>query len=158
MRKESEQSWTNSHSAHKAMSSASSDTNERCKQQTAQQNHHGKKLKGCHIPRILLKVTQMKRLWQKLRNASDLCWSLLDCQPAPHPICELILLSVHAPAISCVTPQMAARQAPLSLRFSRQEYWSGLPFPPPGDRPHPGTESSSLVSPALAGRLFHWTT
>ena len=37
-----------------------------------------------------------------------------------------------------MTPQTAARQAPLSMEFSRQEYWSGLPFPSPGDLPHPG--------------------
>ena len=38
--------------------------------------------------------------------------------------------------------------------FSRQEYWSGLPWPPPGDLPDPGIESVSLMSPALAGRFF----
>ena len=43
------------------------------------------------------------------------------------------------------------RQAPLSMGFSRQEYWSGLPCPPPGDLPAPGTEPISLMSPALAG-------
>ena len=37
-----------------------------------------------------------------------------------------------------MTPQTAARQAPLSMEFSRQEYWSGLPFPSPGDLPDPG--------------------
>ena len=42
-------------------------------------------------------------------------------------------------------------QAPLSMGFSRQEYWSGLPFPPPGDLPDPGME---LMSPALAGTVF----
>ena len=45
-------------------------------------------------------------------------------------------------------------QAPLSMGFSRQEYWSGLPFPAPGDIADPGTESTSLMSPALAGRFF----
>ena len=48
----------------------------------------------------------------------------------------------------------AACQAPLSMGFSRQEYWSGLPFPPLGDLPNPGIESLSLASPALAGRFF----
>ena len=38
--------------------------------------------------------------------------------------------------------------------FLRQEYWSGLPFPPPGDLPDSGMEPESLVSPALAGRFF----
>ena len=46
---------------------------------------------------------------------------------------------------------IVARQAPLSMESSRQEYWSGLPFPPPGHLPHPGIEPTSLVSPALAG-------
>ena len=42
----------------------------------------------------------------------------------------------------------------LSMEFSRQEYWSGLPFPSPGDLPNPGIEPTSLASPALAGRFF----
>ena len=45
-------------------------------------------------------------------------------------------------------------QASLSMGFSREEYWSGLPCPPPGDLPDPGIKPMSLVSPALAGRLF----
>ena len=45
-------------------------------------------------------------------------------------------------------------QAPLSMGFSRQEYWSGLPGPPPGDLSDPGIEPVSLTSPALAGRFF----
>ena len=43
-----------------------------------------------------------------------------------------------------------ARQAPLSIDFPRQEYWSGLLFPTPGDLPNPGIKPSSLVSPTLA--------
>ena len=42
----------------------------------------------------------------------------------------------------------------LSMGFSRQEYWNGLPCPPPGDLPNPGTEPASSVSPALAGGFF----
>ena len=45
-------------------------------------------------------------------------------------------------------------QAPLSMGFSRQEYWNGLPFPPPGDLPDPGIKPKSLVSPELAGGFF----
>ena len=45
-------------------------------------------------------------------------------------------------------------QAPLSMGLSRQEYWSGLSCPPPGDLPNPGTEPESLMSPALAGMFF----
>ena len=40
------------------------------------------------------------------------------------------------------------------MGFSRQKYWSGLPFPPPGDLPNPGIEPVSLASPALAGGFF----
>ena len=47
-----------------------------------------------------------------------------------------------------------SHQAPLSMGLSRQEDWSGLPFPPPGDLPDPGTEPTSLMSPALAGEFF----
>ena len=49
---------------------------------------------------------------------------------------------------------IVARQAPLSMGLSRQEYWSGLPCPPSGDLPNPGIEPVSLMSPALAGRFF----
>ena len=65
---------------------------------------------------------------------------------------------MHAPVISHVqlfaTPWNVAHQASLSMEFSRQEYWSGLPFPSPGDQSHLGTEPVSLASPALAGRFF----
>ena len=47
-----------------------------------------------------------------------------------------------------------ACQAPLSMGFSRQEYWSGMPFPPSGDLPNPEIEPESLRSLALAGRFF----
>ena len=57
---------------------------------------------------------------------------------------------IHAQSLqSCpifATPYTVAHQAPLSMGFSRQEYWSGLPFPSPGDLPYPGTETRS---PAL---------
>ena len=53
-----------------------------------------------------------------------------------------------------VTPWTAGRQAPLSMEFSRQEYWSGLPLSSPGDLPNPGIEPTSPASPTLAGRFF----
>ena len=48
-----------------------------------------------------------------------------------------------------VTPWTVICQAPLSMEFSRQEYWNGLPFPTPGDLPDPQVELTFLVSPAL---------
>ena len=52
------------------------------------------------------------------------------------------------------TSQTVARQTPLSVGFSRQEYWSGLPFPTIGDLPNPEIETMSLASPALVGGFF----
>ena len=53
-----------------------------------------------------------------------------------------------------VTPRTVALQGPLSMAFSRQEHWSGLPFPPLGDLPDPGIKLVSLASPALASGFF----
>ena len=53
-----------------------------------------------------------------------------------------------------VTPWTGVHQVPGSMGSSWQEYWSGLPFPPPGDLPDPGIEPASLESPALAGGFF----
>ena len=53
-----------------------------------------------------------------------------------------------------MTPQIVARQAPLSMGFSTQEHLSGLPCPPPEDFPNPEFEPASLMSPALAGGFF----
>ena len=52
------------------------------------------------------------------------------------------------------TPWTVACQAPLSMGFSQQEYWSGVPCPPPGDLPNPGIEPASLTSSALTGGFF----
>ena len=52
------------------------------------------------------------------------------------------------------TPWTVALQAPLSMEFSRQAYWNGLPFLPPGDLPNPGIQPASLAPPTLADRFF----
>ena len=66
--------------------------------------------------------------------------------------CECVLSHVQFFATSWT----AARQAPLSMGFPRQDYWSGFPFPPPGDPPRPGIEP---MSPALAKQvLYHSAT
>ena len=62
----------------------------------------------------------------------------------------------HTPLF--VTSWTVAHQAPLSMGFSRQEYWSALPCPPPGEFPNLGMEPVSLMSPSLAGRFFTTTT
>ena len=61
-----------------------------------------------------------------------------------------VLLSSYCHVQLCATLWSVARQAPLSVEFSRQEYWSGLPFPTPGNLPNPRIEPVS----ALAGRFF----
>ena len=58
----------------------------------------------------------------------------------------------HVPLLAI--PWTVAHRAPLYMEFSRQEYWSVLSFPPPGDLLDPGIEFVSLTSPALAGRFF----
>ena len=60
--------------------------------------------------------------------------------------------SVHVRIFA--TPGTVAHQAALSMGFSRQQYWSGLPCPPPGDLPNPGVKPRSLMSSALAGGFF----
>ena len=86
------------------------------------------------------------------------CLLLLSVPPA-HPACPgLSGLLASWPACACVvshvwlleTPWTVACEASLSMGFSRQEYWSGLPRPPPGDLPKPEIEPVSLTSPALA--------
>ena len=57
-----------------------------------------------------------------------------------------------------VTLKNMAHQAPLSMGFSRQEYWSELPCSPPGHLPNPGIEPTSVISPALAGGFFTTST
>ena len=60
--------------------------------------------------------------------------------------------------LTLATPWARARQAPLCMGFSRQEYWSGLPFPSPGDLPDPGIEptSPSLQADALTSEPLRW--
>ena len=60
----------------------------------------------------------------------------------------------HSVISDSATPGTVTHQAPLSMEFSRQEHWSGLPFPTPGDLPSLGLEPVSLASPAVTGRFF----
>ena len=64
------------------------------------------------------------------------------------------MISSSSVCVLSVTPGTVAHHAPLCMGFSRQEYWSGLPFPPLGDLPDSETEPVSLVAPALAGGFF----
>ena len=68
-------------------------------------------------------------------------------------LCVCVLVAQSCPTL-WDPMDCTAYQAPLSMKFSRQEYWCGLPFPSPGDLPDPGIKPASLVSPALAGGFF----
>ena len=79
-----------------------------------------------------------------------MCVCVCVCVCVQARACALFLSRV----LLFLTPWTVARQTPLSMEFSRQEYWSGLPFPTPGDLPDPGIERNPPASPALAGRFF----
>ena len=91
-------------------------------------------------PLLLVNFT---RLWSYL-------WQCLLKEHMWSPVC----VCMHSVMSNFATPWSVTRQAPLSMEFSRQDYWSGLPFPPPGDLPKPEVKPASLASPALAGELF----
>ena len=69
-------------------------------------------------------------------------------------MCVCVCVCVFSCIQLFATPVTVALQAPLSMGFSRKEYWSRLPFPTPGDPTDPGTEPISLACPALAGEFF----
>ena len=77
-------------------------------------------------------------------------------------VCVCVCVCTRAQLLSrlrlFVTPWTKAHKDPLSMGFSQQEYWGGLPFPPPGDLLDPGIELMSLTSPALAGGFFTTST
>ena len=71
-----------------------------------------------------------------------------------HTYMHVCMLSHLSQVQLFVTLWTIACQVPLSMGFSRKEYWNGLPCPPPGDLPDPGIKPVSLTSPALTGRFF----
>ena len=73
------------------------------------------------------------------------------CSPVRQAAC---VLSYFRCVRLFVTPMDCSPPGPLSMGFSRQEYWSRLPCPPPGDLPNPGIQPASLASPVLAGGFF----
>ena len=70
---------------------------------------------------------------------------------------DLNVLSRFSHVQLFVTLWTIARQVPLSMGFSKQEFWSELSYPPPGDLPHPGIEPAFLTSSVLAGGFFTTT-
>ena len=107
---------------------------------------HSEKSGGSHF-------THMERL----KPSRGVCFAQLRCTHThsacvhtAQALCFVVVQSLSRVRLFA-TPSTVAHQAPLSMGFSRQEYWSGLPFPSPGDLPHPGNEPAS---PASAGGFF----
>ena len=109
----------------------------------------------CHAQLYRLFIRCPRSRLEREGAVADLPGLLPDCKAqrkSPDQIigvCARLVVSN-----SFATPRTVAQQAPLSMELSRQEYWSGLPFPTPGDLADPGMELPSLVSPALAGSCF----
>ena len=113
---------------------------------------------GMHIYiYITLKASVMDTcicMAESLRYTPETITLLIYCVCLCVCVCVCVSVCVsHSVVTDSVTPWTVTRQAPLSMGFPRQEYWSGLPCPPLGDLPGPQTELTS-VSPALAGRFF----
>ena len=89
-----------------------------------------------------------------LGSRAILAWSYWSVHPTCRclkPYVRTCMLSPFSHVWLFATAWTIALQAPLSMGFSRQEYWSGLPCPPPEDLPDPGIEPTSLMPPALTG-------
>ena len=87
----------------------------------------------------------------KVFNSDNSClYSFTVTRALAYVILHACVLSHVSHVQLCTTLWTAACQPPLSKGFSKQEYWSGLPCPPSGNRPNPGIEPVSLMSPALA--------
>ena len=103
----------------------------------------------------------MLRLREETRFARDhacVSWDLSSgssiAESSAHGCAMGVILCVLSRVPLFATPLV--HQAPLSMEFPRQEYWSGLPLPRLGDLPDPGIKSASLVSPALTGGFLAW--
>ena len=93
-----------------------------------------------------------------LRSTVSLCimpWRYTQIARVSAHVCVCVCVCAKSLQLFLTLwPHGLACQAPLSMGFSRQEYWSGLPCPPPGALPNPGIKPESLTSPALAAWFF----
>ena len=94
--------------------------------------------------------------WKGLRDSGRDCssWASKVLKIITTYLCVCVCAQLLSRVRLFSIPGTVAGQVPLSVRFSQQEYWSGLSFPFPGDLPSPGNEPQSLASPALAGGFF----
>ena len=124
----------------------------------------GRRLKACPVAWGITWVNNQRTTpWELCFQSWEAFWSSLVGLNSPNilhpiPLPSARVLSCFSRVQLFVTPWTIARQAPLSTGFSRQEHWSGLPCPPPGNLPNPGIESTFLMSPAQAGKFFITST
>ena len=108
---------------------------------------------------LLILLFLLPSLLSRIGTVFTIIASFCNPEALYHNILQCYIISFKVVAQSCPTlcdPMTVAHQVPLSMGFSRQEYWSGLSFPSPGDLPNPGIE---LESSALADRFFTvWAT
>jgi len=97
-------------------------------------------------------VTDFIFLGSKITADGDCSHEIKRCLLFGRKAITNLLIVIVLVTQSCST--LFDPMVPLSIGFSRQEYWSGLPFPPPGDLPNPDIKPTSLTSPAFAGRFF----
>ena len=122
---------------------------------------HSEKADACNPRRVLSSETDPVAPWSWTSQPPEQ-WEIHFCHLS-HPVQGILLLCscvlsdfIH---VRSVTPWTVVLQAPLSIGFSRQEYWSGLSFPLPGDLPNPGIKPESLEAPTLQANslpLSHW--
>ena len=94
----------------------------------------------------------LERVWRKGKPPTLLVGMETGTAALENSVC--VCGTSLQPCLTRGTLWTVARQAPLSMGFSRQAYWGGLPHPPPGDLPNPAIEPTSLTSLALAGGCF----
>ena len=116
----------------------------------------------CHVAYHVLMI----EVWLAiLRPQFCLRFSCLKCLCVDGDLRTVTSHLINVCVLSCLSPVQlhvmlwtVAHQVPLSIGFSRQEYWSGLPCPSPGELPDPGMEPASPMSPAFLGRFFTTST
>ena len=92
--------------------------------------------------------------WEALTHSCPGKYLQLEVKSFEKGLCMCVRTQLLSHVRLFVTPWTAAHQVPQSMGLPRQEHWSGLLYPSPGDLPHPGTEPASLASPASAEGFF----
>ena len=104
---------------------------------------------------LLWEFSSELKVQSRKRQNPDPAYSFHSITPLCFTFVCGCVLSHFSHVWLCATPWTVTHQSPLSMGFSRQEYWSGLPCPPPGDLPEPGIKPSSPMSSALADGFFN---